>query len=233
MPLPHLSFPDVSSPLHMLPGRDWSAFFVAAALLGWVIFGAGYLPRWGKIVLLLVQLSIHHANPLIIHEPQQIANFLLIVAIVWPDTPSPKDGRQLRLVMTAALASYYLLAGLKKLPDPAWWNGEAIHQLLQWPPLAKEGAITDFLVQSPGLARVGTWASLLFELSFAPLAFSRFKKWLIPAGAAFHLMIYLTLEVGTFSLVMAPWYCFLLDEGESLLRGWTKERHQNQRACAG
>ena len=127
---PQILYPAVFSPLHFLASPAWSIGAWSLAFAGWIFLGLGLLPKPGQVLMLLVQVSLHGANPLIIHEPQQIANFLLLVSIVWPSKVSHPAVPGLRRVMVFALSSYYLLAGLKKLPDPGWLRGDALAALL-------------------------------------------------------------------------------------------------------
>ena len=201
---------------------------IAIQLMLWLVvsalvaFGLGVYPRIALAICLPLHLSFHHANPLIIHEPQQIANLLLLLFIVlpcdsgWRAAEWPKrrrvalDPRTLTWLV-AYLGIYYLLAGAKKLADPLWRSGEALWFLMQWPPFYVDSPVSGWLVAHPGLCRWLTWGTLAFEITFLPAAFSRIRPLLVPVGAIFHAGILMTLEVGSFPFVLAPWYALLLD----------------------
>lgn len=206
---PRVLFPPVVSPLHWLEHPAWAWLAWTGAMAGWAFLAADKLSKAGQLVLLALQLSLHHANPLIIHEPQQIANFLLVVSLLWPSRPDHPQVPGLRRIMVMILCSYYLVAGLKKLPDARWWEGDALRLLLGWGPLARQNPWVARLLELPWLLKVGTWSTLLFELSFPLIALTRWRQFLIPVALLFHALIASTLEVGTFGLIMAAFLCFL------------------------
>lgn len=213
MVAPELLQPSYWSAAHALGPIGGSVFWLLA-VAGWLLLALfpGWMPRWAQLGLFFAQLALHHANPLVIHEPQQLANFFLLVSLLWPREAAHPSIPRLRRAMVAMLAIYYLVAGLKKLPDPHWLSGDALGLLLRWPPLALEGgptALGRLLLEHGWLARLGTWFALAFELGFAVVARTRYRRALIPAGIAFHLLIASTIEVGTFGWIMLPWYCFL------------------------
>jgi len=212
---PRIVFPQVFSILHGLHDPIWSWLVWGAAVTGWILLGAGRLSKVGQVVLLGLQLTLHHANPLIIHEPQQIANFLLVVSLVWPSRSDDPQLPALRCLMIGVVSSYYFLAGVKKLMDPEWLRGDALQLLLLWAPLARSNFLVKALLGAPWLLKLGTWGALIFEIGFPFVAWSRWRRTLIPAALVFHACIWMTLEVGTFGLIMPALLCFLGEPDES------------------
>ncbi len=129
-------------------------------------------------------------------------------------------------LMQIQLALVYLFTGLVKLSGPYfdeegrliqdWLTGEAVYWVLndvavaRWPyawfpvPLL--------------VCRLLSWATLAFELGFPFLVlFRRVRPWLLLAGLAFHLGIWVQTEVGWFSQVSMCWYVLFLS-GETLER---------------
>ena len=107
------------------------------------------------------------------------------------------------------LGYYYLIAGLKKIPDPLWLSGEALAVFLDSAYLGIENGFSS-LVRTPWISKVGTWMALLFELSFLPLVFTRWRVYLIPAGFLFHVANIFLLDVGFFWTAMLMWYPVLM-----------------------
>jgi hypothetical protein len=191
-----------------------------------VCFTAGFWARWAQLLALPLLVAFHHANPFIIHEPQQLTHLLIVALLFVPiervwvvrrspfleklESTSEAYGRGAARLLLAYLGAYYFFAAVKKLPDPAWLGGDALSDLIDWPPLRRNNGWVDFLRAHPAVAALGTWFTLVFELAFAALALTRWRIWLVPVGVLFHLGTTLTLNVGHFPLVMFAWYPLLL-----------------------
>lgn len=210
MIIPEWTYPQVSSFLHLSQSAWLANATWGLILTGWILLGLGKLPKIGQIVLLLMQISLHNANPLIIHEPQQIANFFLLVSILWPSSEKDAACVPMNRLMLVFLCCYYIFAGLKKLPDPLWIRGEALQVLIQWQPLARKNLLTEFFLNHLVLLQFATWFTLVFELGFSFIAWTKWRLYLIPVGLVFHLLIAVTFQVGTFGWIMMAWYAFLL-----------------------
>jgi hypothetical protein len=221
----------------------WLLSFFALLIVLIVCFMIGWHPRRILLPLWLLHLGFHHANPLIIHEPQQLANLFLLCGFFLPiDAPPafsqrrgrypawspPKDAQAVATTLTWFLGIYYFVSALKKLPDPLWRSGAAMHALLQWPALAKPTPLTSAILSMPLLSTALTYATLAFELGFVFLVFTRARPLLILAGVLFHALISATMEVGGFAQVMMVWYALLLDEET---RSWFWRRLS--RGCPG
>jgi len=204
----------------------WIMAFLGILLACLLFFIVGYYPKFFLLPLLLIHISFNNANPIIIHEPQPIANLLLFCCFFLPlrsapflgqrapittFSEGPLDTRSVVNILIGFLALYYFLAGSKKLLDPLWLEGEALEAILRWPALGKESLISDFIVSKDGLARFLNYATLAFELSFPVLVFTRFRPLLFLIAFCFQLLIYLTLEVGSFAFLMMAWQVLLLD----------------------
>lgn len=190
------------------------AFLGALLFLLIGLFTVGLWLEWVLPSLFALHLSFHHANPFIIHEPQQLTNLLLLLCFFLPVGERAED-REDALIVDAAIAYlgvYYFIAGAKKLADPLWREGASLWNLVQWPPFHRGGWLVDALVAHPSLARGGSYFALAFEMGFLLVVFTRLRPVLVAAGLVFHLAIFLTLEVGSFPYVLLPWYALCLDE---------------------
>jgi len=205
-----------------------------------VLFTIGFYPKACLIPLWVIHISFHNANPLIIHEPQQIANLLLIFCFFLPLHHPPilwrshknkglleetSNDKQVIHLLIIYLGIYYLFAGLKKLPDPLWIDGVAFQQLLQWPALGKVNFLTDIIIRSDLIAKICDYTALLFEVSFILLVWTRLRPWLFLLGVAFQISIHWVLEVGSFPWIMIVWQTLLLDRRtqdrlRSILPSW-------------
>jgi hypothetical protein len=156
-------------------------------------------------VMFLIHTSLLNANILVIHEPHQLVQLLIVYHGV--QSYYLKQDRKLDPVVAKLwlgfVLLFYFLAGLKKLPDSLWRTGESLQVLMDWNGLARP--IAQSLVSSlpKWILQVGVYLVLLFELS-APLCFFNrkiFRSWL-RAACLFHLCIWALIDVGYFSVVM-------------------------------
>lgn len=83
------------------------------------------------VLLTLGYLLLQYANPLILHEPQPLTQIFLWALVL--SGPFYKGDSFLKSNLIWFLGLYYLLAGLEKLPDPIWKNGQALSQILSNP----------------------------------------------------------------------------------------------------
>ncbi|OYZ18101.1 MAG: hypothetical protein B7Y39_14130 [Bdellovibrio sp. 28-41-41] len=181
--------------------------FLGMTIVIWGLFALDKLNRWGQVLLFFLNVSIHNANPYIIHEPQQMVNLLLMIQIFFlPSSAKQPVDKNILQILSVFLGVYYLLAGLKKLPDALWLHGQALEILLLWPPFFKGNLFTLFLKNNSYLLVFTNYLVLVFELLFLPLLFSRLRRWLFLLGLLIHLGISASMEVGTFSWIMLCWY---------------------------
>lgn len=113
-------------------------------------------------------------------------------------------------VLQIQLCILYLTTGLAKLRtegvnDPTWWRGTSIHYVLNYVIMTRWS-----YAQLPlpfWITRIMTYVSVGWEVLFTPLVLFRWtRKWVLWFGVAFHLGIWLTLEVGWFSFYTLSLY---------------------------
>jgi len=190
-----------------------------------ICFTLGLLNKASLIPLIILQLFFYHSNPLILHEPQPLANLFLFWFLFLPPNTAPSilknslslnDQQQLDIkhilrILIAFFGIYYMIVGCKKLPDPLWLKGEALKHLISWPAVSRDNFLTHLFVITPGVAMLLTYATLIFEIGFIFIVFTRYRFVLIPLGLVLHGGIYLTMEVGSLSQILVVWYALLLD----------------------
>ena len=116
-------------------------------------------------------------------------------------------------ILILFLGVYYFWAGIKKLPDPNFLHGTALEYIISWPIMAKNLTLNLFLVKHfVWTTRLFNYLTLIFEITFLFLIYTRFRIYYIFFGILLHAMIYITLEVGNFSFVMLLWYVLLMDD---------------------
>jgi len=165
------------------------------------------LSRFGVLVLFLLNLSFQNANPYILHEPQQLASlFLFTILLFLPVKRDQTCDPFVWKTLLYALGVYYAFAGLKKLVDPLWGEGQALYYLLQWDALAKHNVLSDWLVHKHTFISVLNYSTLFFEMTFLIACFTRFFPIYWWIGIFFHASILFFLEVGSFSAIMFVWY---------------------------
>ena len=95
----------------------------------------------------------------------------------------------------------YFFAATSKLQGPAWWDGEAMWRAFA--NLEYQSADMTWLAWCPRLLNLITHVSVLWELSFCVLIWSRRLRPLVLAGAVvLHVGIGACLGMWTFGLIM-------------------------------
>ncbi len=189
----------------------WGSVFIIGILLVYMFLGK--LNRLGLVLLYFLNMSFYLWNPLIIHEPQPITNLFFLSFFLLPLKEEDSYDSWIKNSLIIFLGLYYFLAGIKKLPDPHFLTGDALENIISWPVMAKDLSLNLFLVKYFKYpVRIFNYLTLLFEISFIFLIYTRARVLLIVFGVLLHLLIYATLEVGNFSWVMMVWYLLLLDK---------------------
>ena len=200
-------------------------FSVLAMMLGW-------RTRIATLLVFLLTVSIHRREPFIWTG----GDFLLQIFAFWllfvpagaalsvdawrrqqvSDAAPVVRSWTLRLLQ-AQLALVYLSTFLLKLGTDSWKDGTALFHAWQLPYYARPWSAS--LATVPGLPEAGTFGTMLFELAFPVLIWSRrCRPWLLLLGVTIHVGIELTFRAGPFSWVMLAAYIPFL--APTPLRGW-------------
>lgn len=114
-------------------------------------------------------------------------------------------------MMMLQLCIIYGYTGAEKLKGGPWWDGTAI-----WSVLGNRQLMTmdfRFLQSFPILVGLLTFGSMLFELYFPALIWSkRARPWVLRFGVVFHAGIASMMGLVAFSAVMITSYCSFLDD---------------------
>lgn len=169
----------------------------------------------GIIALCLMHLVLMLGNHLIIHEPQPLAQIILFGLVL--AGPRKIGDEFIKKYLILFLGIYYFIAGIAKLGDPQWQQGYALYSILTNP---QTSLFLDFNIKLLNLmgpmARIATWAVLAFEITFILGIYSPLRKLYILSGLILHLLIGLTLDVGSLSVLMISWYAVFINERKRL-----------------
>jgi predicted DCC family thiol-disulfide oxidoreductase YuxK len=191
-----------------------------------VLFAVGFCDRAMAALLWYVWACLLGRNPLISNPGIPYVGWLLLAHALLPGAPHRSVAARGRsdlggtwrmppLLFTGAwilMALGYTYSGATKLASPSWLDGTAIAHILE-NPLARPGAVREAILALPdGLLKLGTWATLAFELLFAPLALSRRgRPWIWTLGLAMHLGLIALIDFADLSLGMVMLHLFTFD----------------------
>jgi len=129
------------------------------------------------------------------------------------------------LLILVQLSMLYMSTGLYKAMGELWQNGTALYYILRvdefsWPGMA------EIIYRSPYLVVLGTYGTVLFEVTFAPSLLNRWTRYAtIVAGIAFHVGIALFMGLVTFAWSLLGIYPLLLTDQEyRRAAAWLRDR---------
>lgn len=231
----HGMLPDASaSPLaflfpNVLTLFDPPAFVTALLVLAAgasILFAIGFHDRSAAVLLWYIWACLLGRNPFISNPGIPYVGWLLLAHTLLPGAPyglvaaqaRPDPGVRWRMPPLLFAAAWILMAlgytysGATKLVSPSWLDGTAIAHIFE-NPLARPGAVREAILALPdALLRLGTWATLAFELLFAPLVLSRrFRPWMWMLGLAMHVGLIALIDFADLSLGMVMLHLFTFD----------------------
>ncbi|HVJ20919.1 MAG TPA: HTTM domain-containing protein [Polyangiaceae bacterium] len=222
----------------LLPWLLGVGFLLAA--LG-LLIGVG--SRWCALGIFVINVSLQHRNPFIYNAGDRLFVILALLAAFLPlgarwsleawrrvrrGLRAPVKPIWFQRLVALQVAYVYLNAYTGKAGQASWRNGSAVAEILSSEALSTT-PITGLSLLGPLL----TWSTLIFELCFPVLVWSRsLRPYLLVAGILFHIGIQLTMAIPGFGLVMVASYaCFLSDdEAERLVAALFSPRRQLTRA---
>jgi hypothetical protein len=205
-------------------------FFIASIFLT-----VGLWTRVSSIIVFLGLTSMNERMPFIIHGGDtflRIAGFFLIFAPAGQalsidllrrkrrrgTSPAPESlfAPWAQRLIQYQIAVIYFISFWWKAKGHSWWDGTALYYVLHLREIQRF-PIPNW-VQHPAVYKLGSWATLGFELLF-PLAvwFKRFRYPLLFAGLLFHLCLEYSLNVPMFEWDILSAYVLFV-EPEDLKR---------------
>ncbi len=129
------------------------------------------------------------------------------------------------LLILVQLGMLYMSTGLYKAMGELWQSGTALYYIMRVDEFSWPG-IAEIIYRNPYLVVLGTYGTVLFEVTFFPSLFSRWTRYaIIVVGACFHTGIALLMGLVTFGWSMLSVYPLLAtDEEYRRLAAWFHRR---------
>jgi predicted DCC family thiol-disulfide oxidoreductase YuxK len=191
-----------------------------------VFFAVGFHDRIAALLLWYLWACLFGRNPLISNPGLPFVGWMLLAHVFLPPAPYGSWAARARtdagggwkmpqpifIVAWIILALGYTYSGYTKLISPSWLDGTALPRVLD-NPLARPGVVREAVLALPSwMLKVGTWAGLALELSFAPLAlFRRVRPWIWGLLLLMHLGLIVFIDFADLSLGMVMVHFFTLD----------------------
>jgi hypothetical protein len=218
-----------SSPLiHLFPNilAVWGSpaavhsFLIAAITLS-LLFAFGVWDKMAALGIWYVWACLLGRNPLISNPSLPFVGWLLLAHTLIPKAPRLFEKTIYRewimppRVFGSAwvvMALGYTYSGYTKLVSQSWVDGSALSYVLH-NPLARTGSLhTLLLALPPLLLMITTWAGLVLELTFAPLAIFRIlRPWIWTAMLGLHLTLLLIIKFADLTAGMILLQLFTFD----------------------
>lgn len=203
-----------------------SVFIAALLLLLFGVFGR-IGTRLTAAAALLCHVAILQRNLSLIYGADMVSTFWLFSLMFMDSTqelawckrkrPEPEWSRVLSSfglrVAQLQLCIIYGYTGFEKLKGREWWDQTAV-----WNVLGNEQMMTadlSWLKHFPLIIAAATWGTILFEVYFPALVWTKQRRLLLAAGFALHTAIGLMMGLFFFSAVMLSAY-FLFFENQWL-----------------
>jgi predicted DCC family thiol-disulfide oxidoreductase YuxK len=197
-----------------------------AGTAGSLLLAAGWRDRWAAVGVWYVWACLLGRNPLILNPGIPYVGWILLAHACLPRAPflswdargrvDPGGGWRFPPSLFAAawvvMAVGYTYSGVTKLTSPSWLDGSALARILD-NPLARPGPMRELFqgLPAPALA-AGTWAVLLLEIAYAPLALlRRVRPWLWGTMLALHVSLIALIDFADLSLGMVMLHLFTFD----------------------
>lgn len=191
-----------------------------------LIFALGWRDKVAAFFMWYVLACLFGRNPLTLNPSLPFVGWMLLAHMILPGAPygsvaargrlDPNGGWQFQprlfLVAWIVMSVAYSYSGIYKLASPSWVDGSALAEVLA-NPLARPTLIREILLGLPNFVlQLLTWAALLLELLFAPIAlFTRARLPLWTAMTLMHLGLLVLINFADLSLAMILLHFFTFD----------------------
>lgn len=158
-------------------------------------------------------------NNLILNPSMPYVGLLLFICACVPGGEAYVFGRQANpdwklpaltwWAVWILLAVGYSYSGVAKLGSPSWLDGSALRHVLDNPLARENGLRKCFLALPTAVTNLATWAALILEILYLPLALLRPTRWLAWLSmTAMHLGILLLIDFADLTLGMLLVHAF-------------------------
>jgi len=198
--------------LHALSGAAWVQLLLfAVAGVAALALVAGAYTRLATVVSLVLLVSLHARNPVVLNAGDSLLRRLLLWSLFlplarrWAVDRSSSEGHRVASVATAALlvqvVVVYLVNGLFKLRGDRWLAGDAVRYVFGLDGLTV--LLGDVLARYPLVLGIADrlWLAMILGSWLLIMATGRARTALVCAFAAAHLGMALTMNLGLFPLV--------------------------------
>jgi Vitamin K-dependent gamma-carboxylase len=232
--------------------HTWSLYAIFPSALGaeclyWVglivalMFAAGLFTRVSSIGFFILTWSLYQRNPYTLNGGDNLL-VILSIYLIFADLSAlsldrrlfgePRESRfawlagMLHNFALAAcllqLGILYFEAGFYKIQGHVWSSGTAIYYILRSNGFALPGW-GDYIWRSAALVTIGTYGTVLFEISHPFLMWDRRLKYLVFSGAVLlHASIGILMGLVWFSVTMIGAHAVLFDDDEYVrLHDWS------------
>jgi 1-acyl-sn-glycerol-3-phosphate acyltransferase len=206
----HGTIPDARLNPVLLPGAALVDAFPSPALLVLALavlaalLALGIATRFAAGVLWLGAAALFHRNVLTVNPALPFLGLWLLAHSLTGNTRDPTVSRLLWWITGAA----YGYSAVTKLLSPSWASGAAVPLILA-SPLGRFHALAAL---PPALGTAATYATLLLEGSYVPLAFiRRARPWLLLATIGLHAGLVATVDIADISVGMLAFHATLID----------------------
>jgi hypothetical protein len=238
------SYPHAHSLLYALDAPWFVTALCAGLALVAAAYAAGLRTRTSAVVLFAGMYTLLHRNALTLNPSLPYLGLWLLAHAFFPADPAhsldrllarrrgvvfdphpervPRDVLRVLWIVTAVSYSY---SGVTKLLSPSWRDGRAV-ALILGSVLGRDNLPARALLALPPLVTAGlTWATLLAELLYAPLALARrARPWLWAALLGLHAGLMLVVDIADISAAMVVFHLATFDP-EWLGAGGTTGAH--------
>lgn len=208
--------------LDYLPGNAWIVVFTAILLLSTIAFTFGKWPRISALLALITHASLMYRNPAQAYGLDFTASFYFLFSIAM-STNKPRERMSERektwvsiglRLSQIQLCVIYFYAGVKKLLGPAWWQGDAIWNMVANPVVARFD--WTWMGHVPLLILGLTYLTVLWETYFPVLIWTRAGRLpMLVVGVFMHLGIATTMALPCFGFAMMSIYFLFLTDSEA------------------
>jgi hypothetical protein len=245
-------FSPADSSAVLVARHTWSLYGIFPSALGaeclyWIgltvalMFAAGLFTRFSSIAFFLLTWSLYQRNPYALNGGDNLL-VILSIYLIFADLSAlsldrrlfgkPRESRFAWLAgmlhnaaLTACLLQLgilYFEAGFYKIQGHVWSSGTAIYYILRSNGFALPGW-GDYIWRSAALVTIGTYGTVLFEISHPFLMWDRRLKYLVFTGAVLlHASIGILMGLVWFSVTMIGAHAILFDDDEYVrLHEWS------------